>query len=168
MITLQCDIEFPEEDIPLPFVDYNGVPRTATLYSAKEDAVMQRRSRFGKAYTALSVHWILSIGQMDTFKEFYQTALGNGAALFSIDLRYPENNNLKNWIVRFGPGGHEDTYDEGVWTVGATLVLVDESELAESAALLDWTDFYVQSEESSGGDDIPFYTFDDNPFYVRV
>ncbi len=111
------------DTIPLPFFEFNGAPINASISSPNEQHKVERRSRRVKSFQALGVRWILTPGQYTDFREFFYTNLGNGAARFSIQLRYPKNSTLDDWDVRF-TAGWKATHMEGLWQVEAQLDLV--------------------------------------------
>lgn len=120
-MTLTLDYEWPET-LPLPFLDYSGVPRNQTLFSPDAAYHVARRSRFTRSYCVLSAVWHFSDDQMEAFKAFL-VVLGNGAAQFKIELRFPKNSALTEWAARF-ESSYEGEYNDGIWTVNAALELV--------------------------------------------
>jgi len=122
-MTLAIDISWPVA-IPLPFVDYSGTPKNTTIVSATENAIIIRRSRFTRSYTAISVSWVLTREQYEAFQEFFADTLGNGVSQFKLELRYPLNSALTWWAVRF-EDGYESDYDDGMWRVETMLLLVN-------------------------------------------
>ncbi len=97
---IQVDIEWPSS-VPLPFFEFSGEPRNATAFTTENSTVIDQRNRFEKSYVGLNVDWVLTPGQFDAFKAFFQDDLGNGTASFKMELRYPLNSNLTWWQVRF-------------------------------------------------------------------
>lgn len=160
-------ILWPDDEIPLPYVDVQGQPQHATLASGLHQMRIQRRNRFRSFTVSLSVRWVLSILQYDAFKLFYRTELTNGAAQFSIHLRYPYNSALTQWKVRF-IGNHAATHDEGHWIVEATLELLSIIPPIEPTPEipLNWEGFQVVNEEESGGW-VQFVEADGHDFYVK-
>lgn len=111
------------DTVPLPYCDYSGAPRLATITSSPETPVIQRRSRLTKSYGTLAVKWVLSISQMNQFKSFFDNNLGAGTASFIIELRFPKNSDLSLWIVKFMMG-YTCEYKEGIWEVTSDLDMV--------------------------------------------
>lgn len=109
--------------LPLPMAEYSGSPRNASVSAAAQEVVNARRSRFEKAYVELQVHWTFDLTQYATFRAFMQNDLGNGAAIFGIQLRYPQNSALTWWQVRF-IGDVVPSYEEGHWFVDASFDLI--------------------------------------------
>lgn len=128
--------------IPLPILDYAGRPRYATISSPKENAFIARRSRFRRSYLAAAVSWMLTPAEYDAFQAFYLTDLGNGVALFSLELRYPKNSELTPWAVRFR-GGYTGTSMEGIWNITSELDLVTPLEVGVLAGA---TGFFTDYE----------------------
>lgn len=120
---MELALETVWPDLPLPKVDYTGAPRNSTLVSKKSEAYITRRSRFERSYSILSVSWCFTTEQLVVFEAFFAGELDNGIAQFKIELRFPENSALKEWAVRFDEG-YTTTYEEGVWSVQATLDLI--------------------------------------------
>lgn len=120
---LQVDIDWPVA-LPLPFLEYSGEPRNGTLVSPTDAAAISRRSRFERSYTTLSVAWVFTDAQYQSFKTFFATTLGNGTAQFAIELRFPLNSGLTEWSVRI-EDGYTAAHEEGMWRVQATLDLVN-------------------------------------------
>jgi hypothetical protein len=131
-VLLTIDIPWPAT-LPLPFVDYAGANRNATISSTFEDGPIVRRSRFNKFYVPASVTWRLTEAQYAAFQTFFGITLGNGAAAFSLELRYPKNSALSTWMVRF-VGGYSCEYLEGIWSITARVDLIDKSVIEEDEA----------------------------------
>lgn len=110
--------------LPLPFIDYSGAPRHATLMTNAESPRYTRRSRFERSYNTIAISFIFNQSQYDAFEAFIEDDLANGAAQFIIELRFPLNSALTEWAVRFEEGW-ESNYNDGVWTVTAILELVN-------------------------------------------
>lgn len=151
--------------IPLPFVDYSGNVRNATIRSSEDNGYMYRRSRFNTAYTDLTVSWVLSPTQYALFKTFFDTTLSNGASQFEVELRYPKNTELTEWVARFG-AGHEDQYEEGMWNVSAPLELLRPTIFAAVADPVGYQAFEVEPVPFDP-DYAPFYV-EGNPFHVQL
>jgi hypothetical protein len=133
MISIVPDISWPET-LPLPLLDYAGRPRYAVLSSPKDNAFIARRSRFTKAHLAVSVSWMLVPGEYDAFRTFYTTTLGNGTAVFPLEIRYPQNSVLTEWTVRFR-GGYTAMPLEGLWNLTAELELINPIDLGSLAGI---------------------------------
>lgn len=121
-MNLQVDITYP--DLPLPRLDYSGSPRNATLTNKPEDLAINRRSRFQRSYSMLSVEWVLTDAQFAALKAFVAEDLGNGTAGFKMELRYPKNSELKWWEVRLD-GGYMAAHEDGMWQVQGVLELMN-------------------------------------------
>lgn len=122
-MNLTVDLTWPE-DLPLPDINFSGVPRNSTLVSPAENASIARRSRFERSYSVLTVGWTFTVAQNAIFKAFFLDDLGNGSAQFKIELRHPLQSALTWWEVRFAEG-YQETYDDGFWTVQASLELTN-------------------------------------------
>ena len=122
-MTLDTDISWPTT-IPLPHVDYSGEPQNATVFSDIATGSAQRRSRFERSYLSVSVTWNLTSAEYVLFQDFFLSTLGNGAAQFKIELRYPKNTALTYWSVRF-MDTYQPSYDDGIWTITAGLDVVN-------------------------------------------
>lgn len=123
MPTLPLTTEWPST-LPLPFIDYSGAPRHATLMTNAESPAYVRRSRFERSYNTLSVSFIFNESQYEAFESFVTDTLANGASQFILELRYPLNSALTEWAVRFEEGW-ESNFNDGVWTITAILELVN-------------------------------------------
>lgn len=119
---LTIDNEWPGT-LPLPFIDYSGVPLNTTIFSPDITYHVERRSRFTRSYYLLSVRWNFNDDQFEAFKAFLDE-IGNGTAQFKIELRFPKNTALTEWSVRL-EDRYEADYDDGIWTVTAGLELVN-------------------------------------------
>lgn len=86
-----------------------------------------------KAYVSLSVMWTLLPAELDAFKVFFHDTLGQGTASFRIELRYPRNSDLDDWIVRFDGTGYEMDYLDGAWSVRSGLVLLSSAYVDDPA-----------------------------------
>ena len=120
-MTTAVDNTWPST-LPLPFIDYSGAPRNQTIFSPDLAFGVERRSRFTRSYCQLSVVWHFSDSQMEAFKAFL-AALGNGAAVFSIELKFPRNTELTDWCVRV-ESSYNATFEDGVWIVQVGLELL--------------------------------------------
>lgn len=136
---MELALETVWPDLPLPKVDYTGIPRNTTLVSKRDSAYIARRSRFERTYALLSVSWCFTDDQLEAFETFFAEELDNGIAQFKIELRYPENSALKEWAVRFDEG-YSTSNEEGRWLVSASLDLVGPVEIAERELLVPVTD----------------------------
>lgn len=153
--------------LPLPYCDFGGGPRNATIVGAVENGHLARRSRFQKAYTNLEVDWRLRNRTLvAAFETFYETTLGMGVGRFTMDLRYPKNSDLTNWVVQFA-GDYRIDHGDGVHFINATLDLLRPTALAAAAPILSFTGFMVENDESSGAAYISFVTSEGNDYHVR-
>jgi len=127
-MTLTGYIEWPSS-LPLPYRDFNGAPANASLSTPEKWVASVRRSRFTKAYESLSVQWNFEdLHELRKFENFFVNVLGNGAAQFIIELKYPKTTELTLWAVQF-VGGYQSTSLDGLWQVQAVLLLVNPVEL---------------------------------------
>lgn len=122
-MTATCDIPWPTT-LPLPFIDYSGGPRNTTLVAPPESAGIMSRSRFQKSYYGLAVTWVLNPAEKAEFVSFYTETLHNGASAFAIELRYPKNSELTEWMVRFSGEGYDMTWADGNWSISTALDLI--------------------------------------------
>jgi hypothetical protein len=81
------------------------------------------------------VTWKFTVDQYAEFLTYWGTTLGNGAARFSIELRYPKSTDLDVWIVQFLGGLNNQTEDESIKLVQATLQIQTLAVVADAAAL---------------------------------
>jgi len=159
-------------DLPLPKVDYTGLPRNTTLVSKRDSAYITRRSRFECTYAMLSVSWCLTNDQLEDFETFFTGELDNGIAQFKIELRYPENSALKEWAVRFDEG-YSTTYEDGTWLVQASLDLVGPIQIPVVVGLPTYEDFESYDDDVdvhglTGGEGwIGSWRVLDNPFGIK-
>lgn len=151
--------------LPLPYVDFDGHPMQATLSSPVKNAKIQRRSRFYTAVTDVSVKWVLGIAENEEFEAFFEESLDNGAALFSIDLKYPKLTELTNWIVRIKEG-YSAEYQDGNWIIEAGMELIRRGVLSAPASIEGYTYFLVLDEDS-GLEHVQFVDADELNFAVR-
>lgn len=152
--------------LPLPFVDYSGAPRNATLRSAGEQGYVFRRSRFDARYSELQIAWRLTPTEYGNLKSFFLTTLGNGAARFQIELRYPKNSSVSEWIVQF-IGGFDAQYGDGIWSLSSNLDLLRPVQLPPVAGPIGTAGYHVASEEESG-EYLLYTTTPDHPYYVHT
>ena len=110
--------------LPLPFVDFSGQSRVPSIVSDAQSSVIAGRSRFEKRYATLNVQWVFTQAELEIFEDFFDDDLGNGCACFSLELRYPLNSELTEWLVRFTEG-YDVTNQEGMFSVQASLELVN-------------------------------------------
>lgn len=122
-MTLVLEVVWPET-LPLPYIDFRGNPHYSTLVSPPKLMAAIRRSRHERSYNTLTVTWVLTGSQYAAFKAFHKTDLGNGAAHFKLELKYPKDTELTAWEVSFS-GGFAATYNDGLWQVEAVLHLVN-------------------------------------------
>ena len=164
-MNVTVDISWPST-LPLPYIDYNGTPRNSTTVGPIEDGNhVQRRSRSRKAYFSITMQWVLKPSELEAFQTFFDTTLGNGTAAFSIELRFPKNSELTEWMVRFDGDGYQTQYQDGLWQVSADLDLITPIVLEDEAAVIGYAPFLVEAEES-GVDPEVFETSDGHEFYV--
>lgn len=151
--------------LPLPLLNTAGNPLPANLVSPAETATIQRRRRYTASVNALQAQWIFTIAQFESFQSFFTEDLGLGAALFTIELKYPYNSSLTEWRVRL-TSGYAATYLDGNWSVEAELELVSEVvAMSIPSDPVDWQPFYVADAEEGS---VPFYEAPNNPFYVHI
>lgn len=120
------------ETLPLPFLNYEGESRNATLFSTIESVTPERRSIRSKAFDSIIVQWHLSTVQYAAFRTFFVSSLNIGTSQFSIDLRYPKNSELAAWIVRF-VGGFNAQWINGKFVISAKLDLFNTLAVEEPA-----------------------------------
>lgn len=159
-MTLTLNHSWPDT-LPLPLLDFSASLRTGTLVDPADQAFISRRSRFNRFYRSMSAGWVLNIQEFDAFKTFFNDEIGNGAALFRIELRYPKNSELTQWAVRFGEDGYEAQQLDGNWSISANLDLVLLNELAEASPRAAWTILISSADEI-------IYMLTDQPLYVRL
>lgn len=109
--------------LPLPFIDYSGGPINSTVQSSLDMGVISRRSRSQAAFGSINASWVFNPEEVDGFEAFFIDVLGNGAASFQIDLKFPKNSELTRWVVRF-VGGYRSQPMDDVWRVEAQLYLI--------------------------------------------
>lgn len=133
MILLDLQAKWPVA-IPLPFLDYAGRPRYSTISSPIANGFISRRSRFTKGNLSISVSWILTMEEYDIFRDFYRDALGNGTAIFELELKYPKHSTLTAHAVRFR-GGYTATPNDCIWNITTELDVVNPIQLGSLAPL---------------------------------
>lgn len=139
-------IAWPVDDIPLPVLDYSGQAVNTTIGSPMDLGYTYRRSRSKTTYTSVSVGWALKRSEWKAFQTFFEDDLGNGAARFSIALRYPKATDLSDWMVQFVGGYEMSTEDgSGIYIVQANLYLVLPVLLPDAAPEYGAVPFYVKS-----------------------
>jgi hypothetical protein len=112
--------------LPLPFIDYTGTVRMATLSSSLQQGRIDRRQRFTVSIPTLQVQWILSAAELVAFQTFFNTTLHGGTALFEMELKYPRNTELNSWVVRFLQGYQARRVDS-FWIISVPLELLRSS-----------------------------------------
>lgn len=155
-------------NVPLPYIDYSGAVTTTTINSPMESSgVIKRRRRSSYPYQPLNVSWVLTIGQYDFFQEFFRYTLSNGGAAFLMEVRYPRNTILQQWVCRF-MGGYTADYMDGTWKVEAQLCLMSPADLPDVSILTGYLGFYVRPEtgETDHSLALPLFDADGSPFYV--
>lgn len=111
--------------LPLPSVDYSGEPRDSTVESKSNSPSIHRRSRFTKVFPVASVQWVFTQVEYYAFVDFYTNDLGVGTAAFRMPIRYPENTELTEWVVRFLGDGFSARWLDGAWQVTAALEMIN-------------------------------------------
>lgn len=165
MSEIDITISWPESTVPLPYIDASGAPRHSSIASDTTQSLIVRRLRFsGGRHTELKVEWVLSIAQFFAFKTLFDTTLSMGAALFKIELKYPKQSELTEWVARF-VGGYDAEYLDGNWRVSAVLDLILPVDLPEVDAGEGYAGYYVEPEES-GGEYMPYITSDGFHYHV--
>lgn len=132
MTTVNTIVKWPEAvtadtdetTLPLPFLEYSGEPRNAKIESKANVQKIIRRSRFTKSYPMANLTWIFTQVQYYAFLAFYDAGLGLGTASFRINLRYPLNTDLTEWVVRFVGEGMTARQLVGAWQVTASVELL--------------------------------------------
>ena len=82
---------------------------------------------------------------------FYDTTLGNGAARFEMELKYPKNSALSFWVIQFlGSPNVTPISRPGIWEVTAQIMPYYLKTLEEKAEYLGAGNFLVQVSSSSG------------------
>ena len=120
---LQIDNVWPAS-LPLPRVDYSGSVVTSSIASSVSSGVIARRSRFHPMYAAVTFNWVLTETQYSAFRTFFETDLGNGLAAFEISLRYPQNTELTDWMVRFAGEFNRMRQETGIWVITALVDII--------------------------------------------
>jgi hypothetical protein len=154
MTTLGIITKWPESVIadtdvtplPLPYFEFAGQPRDGKLEDKATVQKILRRNRFTKAYPMLSLKWVFTQVEYYAFKEFYATDLGLGTASFRINLRWPFNNSLTEWVMRFMGEGFNARQMDGAWEVTADAELLQPFIMDDPAALEDWQ-AYISSDD---------------------
>lgn len=85
--------------------------------------------------------------------------------MFAIELKYPRNTTLEEWVTRFA-GGYSCQHADGLWIVSSALDLVRRAILAARAEALAWSGYIVLPE--GFGDSEQFTTVDGEDYYVRI
>lgn len=117
----EIELSWPA-DIPLPSIAYSGNPINGSIFSPNGFQASIRRSRFVHSYHTLRVAWMLKQSQYDDLRTFYEDDLGSGTAQFKMELRFPKNSDLDNWVVLF-LGPLLAVHEEGFWNVKSVLGL---------------------------------------------
>lgn len=153
-----------QNPLPLPFHEYQGEPRNATLVSSGgNNPKVARRARATWGYQRLAVSWIFTPIQYYRFQTFYVETLGNGGAAFRMPLRYPLNSELVEWVVKFFGDGFDSTYLDNRWRVEAEIELLGPYLLNDAAPPEDWGQYLVNDT-----DDVPYQTSDGYIYHVRT
>lgn len=142
--------------MPLPFLEYNGEPRNSKIESKTSVQKIIRRSRFTKAYPMASLSWIFTQVEYYAFVNFYTNDLGLGTASFRMNLKYPFNNFITEWVVRFMGDGFRARCLDGAWHVAADAEMLGPYIMPDPASLEDWVQYQTVDEENyqtSDGED---------------
>jgi len=134
--------------LPLPAIDYTGGANPPTLVSGRRAAHFKRRRRWVQTYSTLTVRWKLTREEYTEFKAYWQDTLGHGSANVEIELKYPKQSALDEWVVKFLSDLSVTTEDNSVINVSATIQLLNLKALADKAAALE-TLLFVQGAGSS-------------------
>lgn len=126
---------WPEDTLPLPFIDYSGKTRNATASDPIEGPFIERRSRCKQSYLDVQFNWELNQTQFDAFKGFVRDNLGLGATSFSIPLRHPKASSLTTWIVKFD-GSYQSLHQTGRWKITANAELLRPLIIANKSPLV--------------------------------
>lgn len=148
--------------LPLPSLEYSGAAFVPTIISPNSAGRSRRRSRWTTTYANVDVNWKFSKDQYAAFLVFWGTTLGNGSATFSIELRYPKSTDLDVWVVQFVGGLNNQTEDESIKLVQATLQIHTLAAIADAATYADPSFFFVLGEASSGAPAEQFAVTDGN------
>jgi hypothetical protein len=144
--------------LPLPLEMFEGATEHRTLCSPLSAPIIYRRSRGSSAQASITARWVFTIEQYDTFLSFFEDDLGEGAALFVMEIRYPKSSELTNWVVRFTEG-LECVPLGRLWSVSASLTLVREDFVLPTQ----WSPFLVVQ----GGGYESFVVSPNSPFYIK-
>lgn len=134
--------------LPLPYLEYTGEPRNSKVESKSSVLKIGRRSRFTKNYPMANLTWVFTQVQYYAFVEFYTTDLGLGTASFRINLRFPFNNFITEWVVRFVGEGFNARNLDGAWQVTAGIEMIGPFILPDPASLEDWAPYQTVLEEN--------------------
>lgn len=153
--------------LPLPFIEYAGAPRNATAQSPDEAPKILRRSRRFWTYQVFKVTWFFNSSEYYAFQSFYADDLGCGTAPFRMNLRYPKNTELTEWVCRFSGGGYGTSSLDGVWQVSANLELLGTYIVAD---FLDAPHYYVQpvDGDTATDPDVPYQTSEGFIYEVKA
>lgn len=132
MTTLGLITKWPESvtadtdvaTLPLPFLEYTGEPRDSKIETKSSSPAISRRSRFTKSYPVANLTWIFTQVQYYAFVDFYSNDLGLGTASFRINLRFPLNSALTEWVARFMGEGFSARQLDGGWQVKASVEML--------------------------------------------
>lgn len=152
MSSVSLDVVWPDT-LPLPYCDAQGAPQHAILASGIDSAKIERRLRFSGQLCSIQVQWIFTIAQYIEFKAFFLDDLDNGAAMFPLELRYPKNSELTEWVVRI-IGEYVANYEDGNWAVSATIDLLRPTLLPDAASGISEDESWMH--DSSSGLPDPF------------
>jgi len=155
-------------DLPLPKVSFDETVLYPLYASDREFPIRFRRNPYRTRFKEISVEWIFSADQLETFKTFFCEDLYSGVAPFVIPLKVESSQeSLKEWVVRF-KGGYRVERDESKWKVTATLFLVYKALLERMEPPLSYQYFCVSLE---GTDEFVIFLVTQDgthePFFVK-
>lgn len=148
--------------LPLPHVNFQGTSDVATLHSPIQSGRHKTRQRFTMPYASARLTWNFTKTEYEAFVTYHEDTLGNGKAGFKIELRYPNNNSLTEWIVRFlGDIDVEIIDRDAIFKTSVQAQLIRTLDLPDkSATVLNF--FYVAGTDSDGLPAEQFYVVDDD------
>lgn len=149
MPDLRISTEWPST-LPLPFVEYRGSSDVATLHSPLSSGRLKARERFTKPYVRATFEWNFTETQYSAFLTFFLDTLGNGSGKFKIELRYPKNSALTEWVVRLlGALDVETTDEDANFRVRVSAQIIELTTVPDKAdTVLNY--FYVETDDSDG------------------
>lgn len=123
--------------LPLPFVNAQGAARVPTLVSPLTSGRVVRRRRWVTSYAVVTVLWKLTRLEYAEFLTFWGTTLGNGSARFALELRYPKNSELTEWVVQPTGNINVESDEDEYLLVQVPLQLVSLNVVADKAGALE-------------------------------